>query len=76
LQHLVAQLPEELDLKKGDEVIVTGEAEDGWLRGESQGKTGIFPSGFISFITEDSPRTSFSQEISAKPTRFKKSMTT
>jgi hypothetical protein len=67
LQHLVAQLPEELDLKKGDEVIVTGEAEDGWLRGESQGKTGIFPSGFISFITEDSPRTSFSQEISAKP---------
>ena len=67
LQHLVAQLPEELDLKKGDEVVVTGEAEDGWLRGESQGKTGIFPSGFISFITEDSPMIPFPQEISVKP---------
>ncbi|KAI9555344.1 hypothetical protein GHT06_017859 [Daphnia sinensis] len=66
LQHLVAQLPDELDLRKGDEVIVTGTADDGWLRGEFQGKTGIFPSGFVSFIMEDSPR--ISQELIVAPT--------
>ncbi|XP_057381641.1 dynamin-binding protein-like [Daphnia carinata] len=66
LQHLVAQLPDELDLRKGDEVIVTGTADDGWLCGESQGRTGIFPSGFVSFIAEDSPR--ISQELIVAPT--------
>lgn len=65
LQHLVAQLPDELDLRKGDEVIVTGTADDGWLRGESQGRTGIFPSGFVSFITENTPR--ISKEFSTAP---------
>ena len=75
LQHLVAQLPEELDLKKGDEVVVTGEAEDGWLRGESQGRIGIFPSGFISFIAEDSLDILLPQEISDKPAVFKPATT-
>ena len=33
---------------------MTGEAEDvGWLRGEYNGKSGIFPSGFVSFISEE-----------------------
>ena len=56
LQHLVAQLPEELDLKKESIVIVTGDAEDGWYRGELPDgtKSGIFPRGFVSIIeTED-----------------------
>lgn len=53
MQHLVAQLPEELDLKKGEELIVTGETEDGWLRGECNGRSGIFPSGFVTFLADE-----------------------
>lgn len=67
LQHLVAQLPEELDLKKGEEVIVTGEAEDGWLWGECNGRSGIFPSGFVTFINEETPEVLLPLEISVPP---------
>lgn len=70
MQHLIAQLPEELNLKKGDEVIVTGEAEDGWLRGECQGRSGIFPSGFISYIPDEDTsknQTFLPLEISTTP---------
>ena len=66
MQHLIAQLPEELDLKKGDEVIVTGEADDGWLRGECRGRSGIFPPGFVSFIPdEDTQNESLQPQIAA-----------
>ena len=58
IQDLVAQLPEELDLKKGSELIVTELLEDGWYRGELDGKIGIFPSAFVTLIgdvtTDDS----------------------
>lgn len=55
LQDLVAQLPEELDLKKESIVIVTGDAEDGWYHGElpDGSKSGIFPRGFVSLLDQD-----------------------
>ena len=56
LQDLVAQLPEELDLKKESIVIVTGDAEDGWYHGAllDGSKSGIFPRGFVSLLDQDS----------------------
>ena len=49
----MAQLPEELNLRKGGELIVTGEAEDeGWYRGEFEGKVGIFPAGFVTLLSD------------------------
>lgn len=52
IQDLVPQLPEELSLAKGEEVIVTGEAEDGWYYGECNGRRGTFPRGFITLLPE------------------------
>ncbi|XP_028044584.1 dynamin-binding protein [Monomorium pharaonis] len=48
---LKAQLNEELDLVAGETVIVTEILDDGWCRGVAEdGKEGIFPEGFISYI--------------------------
>ncbi|XP_046745325.1 dynamin-binding protein-like [Diprion similis] len=49
--NLEAQLDEELDLTKGTIVTVTEILEDGWCRGETEdGRTGIFPQGFVEFL--------------------------
>lgn len=51
---LKAQLAEELDLTAGETVIVTEILDDGWCRGVTEdGKEGIFPEGFISYIDAD-----------------------
>ena len=55
LQDLIAQLPEELDLRKGAELVVTGQAEEGWYYAEYQGKSGIVASSFVKFIEENVP---------------------
>ncbi|KAL0099016.1 hypothetical protein PUN28_020219 [Cardiocondyla obscurior] len=48
---LKAQLDEELDLIAGDIVVVTEILDDGWCRGVTEdGREGIFPEGFISYI--------------------------
>ncbi|XP_076037755.1 uncharacterized protein LOC143023129 isoform X2 [Oratosquilla oratoria] len=47
-----AQLPEELDLYLGDIVTITHIVDKDWYRGESNGATGIFPSGFVEIIEE------------------------
>ncbi|ERR1711911_174191 len=52
IEDLVAQLPEELNLKKGEELVVTNVVEDGWYRGELNGKSGTFPAGFVVFLDE------------------------
>lgn len=45
-------LPDELALKKGDIVaVISKETEDeGWWRGELNGKTGLFPDNFVMLI--------------------------
>ena len=53
LQDLIAQLPEELDLRRGAELVVTGQAEEGWYFAEYQGKSGIVASSFVKFIEEN-----------------------
>ncbi|XP_076245277.1 rho guanine nucleotide exchange factor 37 isoform X2 [Calliopsis andreniformis] len=50
---LKAQLDGELDLTEGDIVTVVEVLDDGWCRGIAEnGKEGIFPEGFISYINE------------------------
>ncbi|EFN85007.1 Dynamin-binding protein [Harpegnathos saltator] len=51
---LKAQLEEELDLIAGEVVTITEILDDGWCRGATEdGKEGIFPEGFISYIDVD-----------------------
>jgi hypothetical protein len=48
---LKAQLDEELDLAAGETIIVTEILDDGWCRGiKEDGKEGIFPEAFISYV--------------------------
>lgn len=48
---LKAQLDEELDLTAGETVVVTEILDDGWCRGVTEdGREGIFPEGFISYV--------------------------
>ncbi|XP_013774351.1 dynamin-binding protein-like isoform X2 [Limulus polyphemus] len=46
-----AQLPEEMDLKKGEIITVT-EVVDKWYRGEGHGKSGMFPASFAIKLEE------------------------
>jgi len=50
LKALFAYIPEqesELHLEVGDEVDFIAEVEEGWWRGQLKGRTGIFPSNFV-----------------------------
>ena len=42
---------DELELKIEDVIDFMGEVEDGWWRGNLNGKTGVFPSNFVEMIT-------------------------
>ena len=51
LHSMEAQLDDELDLKKDDTVIIHGDQDSMYYRGElMNGKTGIFPKSFVSII--------------------------
>ncbi|XP_011872421.1 PREDICTED: dynamin-binding protein-like [Vollenhovia emeryi] len=51
---LKAQLDEELDLTAGEIVVVTEILDDGWCRGVTEnGREGMFPEGFVSYIDGD-----------------------
>jgi len=39
---------DELSLNKGDKLVVTEKVKDGWWKGEMNGKSGYFPSNFVS----------------------------
>ena len=43
---------DELTLDRGDTIEVICEVEDGWWRGKSNGKTGLFPSNFVELVDE------------------------
>ncbi|XP_031837461.1 rho guanine nucleotide exchange factor 38 isoform X2 [Nomia melanderi] len=52
--NLKAQLNDELDLVEGEMVTVTAILDDGWCYGiTDNGKEGIFPEGFVSYITDN-----------------------
>ena len=45
-----AEAVDELDLSVGEEVVILGMIEDGWLKGRVKGKEGIFPENFVEEI--------------------------
>ncbi|XP_068111639.1 dynamin-binding protein isoform X1 [Hyperolius riggenbachi] len=47
---LSAQLEEELDFREGDIITITGVPEPGWFEGELNGRSGIFPEGFVELL--------------------------
>ncbi|KAL6475366.1 hypothetical protein MHYP_G00164060 [Metynnis hypsauchen] len=51
LMGLHAQLDEELDFREGDVITIVGVPEPGWFQGELEGRTGIFPEGFVELLT-------------------------
>uniref|UniRef100_A0AAR2LRR3 Dynamin-binding protein n=1 Tax=Pygocentrus nattereri TaxID=42514 RepID=A0AAR2LRR3_PYGNA len=51
LMGLHAQLDEELDFREGDVITIVGLPEPGWFQGELEGRTGIFPEGFVELLT-------------------------
>ncbi|XP_014678222.1 PREDICTED: uncharacterized protein LOC106818022 [Priapulus caudatus] len=56
IMDLVPMLEEELGFLKGDVIDVTGENEDGWLRGSVNGHAGVFPPAFERVGGVDAPR--------------------
>ncbi|KAI9294906.1 hypothetical protein K502DRAFT_239115 [Neoconidiobolus thromboides FSU 785] len=49
-----AQAPDELNFAKGDIIFVL-EKDDGWWKGEKDGKVGVFPANFVSTYKEGTP---------------------
>ncbi|XP_073683998.1 dynamin-binding protein, partial [Garra rufa] len=50
LMSLHAQLDEELDFREGDVITIIGLPESGWFQGELDGRTGVFPEGFVELL--------------------------
>lgn len=50
LMSLHAQLDEELDFREGDIITIVDMPEPGWFQGELEGRTGIFPEGFVELL--------------------------
>ncbi|XP_043912521.1 dynamin-binding protein isoform X2 [Protopterus annectens] len=50
LMGLSALLEEELDFREGDIITIIGIPEQGWFKGELDGKRGIFPEGFVELL--------------------------
>ena len=46
LYEFNAEAPNELSLKPGDVVVVTGKVNADWWEGECNGRTGIFPTSY------------------------------
>ncbi|KAK1794003.1 hypothetical protein P4O66_010913 [Electrophorus voltai] len=51
LMGLRAQLDEELDFREGDIITIVAVPEPGWFQGELDGRTGVFPEGFVELLT-------------------------
>lgn len=50
LMSLHAQLDEELDFREGEIITIVDMPEPGWFQGELEGRTGIFPEGFVELL--------------------------
>ena len=59
---------DELELKVDQVLEFMGEVEDGWWKGRSAGRVGVFPSNFVEMCTDDNASKSVNvQESSKKP---------
>ena len=52
-----AENNDELTLKEGDMVKVLDQEEEGWWKGELNGKIGVFPSNFVELVKGPPPST-------------------
>ena len=53
--HYSATRDDELDVKKGDRILVVEKENDGWWKGECNGKVGWFPNNYVDSVdTKDS----------------------
>ncbi len=50
-----AENNDELSLKEGDMVKVLDQEEEGWWKGELNGKIGVFPSNFVELVKGSHP---------------------
>ncbi|XP_030627326.1 CD2-associated protein isoform X2 [Chanos chanos] len=68
LFEYVPQNEDELELKTGDIIEVTGEVEEGWWSGLLNGKSGLFPSNFVKEMdpSEDGETNEGSDEFESK----------
>ncbi|XP_042189814.1 SH3 domain-containing kinase-binding protein 1 isoform X4 [Callorhinchus milii] len=56
------QNEDELELKIGDIIDILGEVEEGWWEGVLNGKTGMFPSNFITSFADEQEEMTNTQE--------------
>ena len=54
LHDFISETPGDLQFKMGAEIAITEVVSDDWLKGELDGKKGIFPSTFVEKRTEES----------------------
>lgn len=50
--NMKAQLRAEMDLVKDEIVLITEEVDQGWYRGECNGRSGIFPASFVMILSD------------------------
>ncbi|KAH7721533.1 SH3 domain-containing kinase-binding protein 1 [Aphelenchoides avenae] len=60
-----AQQEDELNLAEGDVIEVHEDVEDGWARGQLNGKLGLFPTNFVSFAATPVTSTGMSPNTTA-----------
>jgi len=48
--HYSANRDDELDVKKGDQILVIEKENDGWWKGECNGKVGWFPNNYVDAV--------------------------
>ena len=60
--NFAAESENELSLKKGDIVMVTKRIDDGWWAGICNGRSGMFPSNYVS-VYEGKPQNAEKEEI-------------
>lgn len=73
LMDLVPMLSEELPFSKGDLIDILEETDDGWFRGQVNGRIGVFPPAFVEMVNEHDVPTS-SCETTSSSSRKKSKM--
>ena len=53
--NYASQRDDELDIKKGDQILVTEKENDGWWKGECNGKSGWFPNNYVDAAEQKEP---------------------
>lgn len=65
ITSLTAQLPEEIDLFQGEEILITEILDKSWARGKTRdGRVGLVPLGFVQMSSDKSVAVSFILSLS------------